>query len=203
MKKAFVNQDTDIVKGLKAGSDAAYRYLYEHHYKMLCVVACELVHDTMVSEMIVSDVIFAIWKNREMMEINTSLRNYLIKAVRNQCLNYLAQSRRQQAMRDYMGKKIEIEQGDDENSHNNPLTQLIEKELDKKINDSIEALPELTRRIFCMSRFDDLKYEEIAQEIDVSVDVVKYHMKTALAKLRVALKDYLTLVLVFFSVFQR
>ena len=198
-----MNQDTDIIKGLKAGSDSAYRYLYDHQYKMLCVVACELVHDTMVSEMIVSDVIFSIWKNRESLEINTSLRNYLIKSVRNRCFNYLAQSERQHAMREYMGKKIETEQIDNENSHDNPLTQLIEKELEKEINDSIAALPELTRRIFCMSRFEDMKYGEIAQEMDVSVDVVKYHIKTALTKLRVALKDYLALLLAFFSVFQR
>ena len=181
----------------------AYKHLYEHQYKMLCVVACELVRDTMVSEMIVSDVIFSIWKNRESLEINTSLRNYLIKSVRNRCFNYLAQSERQQELRHQIGKKIEMEQADDTGDSNNPLTQLIEKELDKEINDSIAALPELTRRIFCMSRFDNMKYGEIAQEIDVSVDVVKYHIKTALAKLRVALKDYLTLLLVFFSVFQR
>jgi RNA polymerase sigma-70 factor (ECF subfamily) len=104
-------------------------------------------------------------------------------------------------MRDFAGKKMEAEQIDDDNSHNNPLTQLIEKELDEKINAEINALPELTRRIFCMSRFDNLKYEEIAQEANVSVNVVKYHIKTALAKLRVALKDYLPLALVFCSVF--
>lgn len=187
-----MDQDEEIVKGLKAGSDSAYKYLYDHQYKMLCVVACELVHDTMVSEMIVSDVIFAIWKNRESLEINTSLRNYLIKSVRNRCLNYLAQSERQHAMRDYIGKQIETEQMNDENSDNNPLTQLIVKELDKEIDDSIKALPELTRQIFCMSRFEEMKYGEIAQKMDVSIDVVKYHIKTALAKLRVALKDYLT-----------
>ena len=184
--------ESDVVKGLKAGHDAAYKYLYEHYYKLLCAVAFEKVSDTLASEMIVSDVIFAIWQNRETLEINTSLRNYLLKSVCNRSLNFLAQSERQQIVRQHVGKKIEMDQVDDASDTSNPLTRLIEKELEKKINASIEALPEQTRQIFCMSRFDELKYEEIAGKTGVSVDVVKYHIKSALAHLRVSLKEYLT-----------
>ena len=179
---------SNIITGLKAGHESAYKHLYDHHYKALCAAAFEYVNDAMASEMIVSDVFYAIWKNRESLEINTSLRNYLIKSVHNRSLNYLAQSERQHALRDHVGQRIETEQAEDTN---NPLTQLIVEELDKKINDSIEALPEQTRQIFCMSRFNDMKYEEIARETGVSVDVVKYHIKSALARLRVSLKDYL------------
>ncbi|MDR2146914.1 MAG: RNA polymerase sigma-70 factor [Tannerella sp.] len=182
-----MEQDSEIVKGLKAGQDAAYRHLYEHHYKALCTVAFEYVNDRLASEMIVSDVIFAIWQNRNYLEINTSLRSYLVKSVRNRSLNYLAQAERQETLRQHIGKEIETGQMDDSD---NPLTQLIEKELDKKINDSIEALSEQTRKIFCMSRFDNLKYEEIADKTGVSVDVVKYHIKSALARLRISLKEY-------------
>ncbi|MDR1171067.1 MAG: RNA polymerase sigma-70 factor [Bacteroidales bacterium] len=197
-----MNLETDIVKGLKSGCDTAYRHLYEHYYKLLCTVAFEYVGDAFVSEMIVSDVIFAIWQSRESIEINISLRNYLIKSVRNRCLNYLAHSERQHVLRNHVGKKIETEQANDTNNPDNPLTQLIEKELDRKINESIEALPEQTRRIFCLSRFNDMKYEEIARETGVSVDVVKYHIKSALVRLRAALKDYLTVLLILLSVLQ-
>ena len=186
-----MNLDTDIIKGLKAGNDSAYRHLFDHYYKILCWIALEIVHDKFVSEMIVSDVIFTVWKNRESLEVNTSLRNYLIKSVRNRCINYITQSERYQVLLDVYEKKIKTEQANDEFSSNNPLTKFIEKELDTKINESIEALPEQTRRIFCLSRFDNLKYEEIAHETGVSVDVVKYHIKAALAKLRDSLKDYL------------
>ena len=194
---------TDIIKDLKSGRDSAYRYLYDHYYKMLCLVAFEHVHDTFISEMMVNDVIFSIWEYRKSMEIHSSLRNYLIKSVRNRCLNYLAQLDRQHALLYHMSIKKENERVDNENNFDNPLTQLIEKELDKKINDSIDALPEQTRRIFCLSRFNNMKYDEIARETDVSVDVVKYHIKSALVRLRIALKDYLTLFLVFLPISQR
>ena len=197
-----MNVETDIIKGLKAGENSAYGYLYEHYYKMLCIIAFEYMPDTVVSEMIVSDVIFDLWKNRETLDINTSLRNYLIRSVRNRSLNYQTQAERQEALRMEMGERIEMEQAGYEYSADNPLTQLIEKELDQKINDSIEALPEQTRRIFCMNRFDNLKYEEIARKMNVSVDVVKYHIKSALAHLRVKLKDYLILIPAFFAFFQ-
>ena len=185
------HQEAEIVNGLKTGSDKAYEYLYKHYYKILCTVALECVHDTIASEMIVSDVIFAIWKNRETLDIHSSLRNYLIRSVKNRCLNYLAQSDRQQALRNDISKNMEIEQAINESSSENPLTQLIEKELDTKINASIEALPEKTHKIFCMSRYDNMKYEEIAMNTGVTVDVVKYHIKVALSQLREALKDYL------------
>ena len=194
-----MNSETDIVKGLKAGDEKAYKYLYEHYYKMLCMVALTFVNDMVVSEMIVSDVIFALWKNRDALEINSSLRNYLIRAIRNRCLNYRAQSEREQTLQTDLGRQVEIEQANDESTTSNPLTQLIEKELEKKINDSIESLPEQTRKIFCLSRFENMKYEEIAHETGVSVDVVKYHIKSALSRLRVMLKDYLIWLLVFLS----
>ena len=181
-----MDQEADIIKGLKAGSDEAYRYLYDHHYKSLCSVAFMYVKDMVVAEMVVSDVISSLWFHRESLNIKTTLRIYLVKSVRNRSLNYLAEADRQHALRQYMGKKMETEQADD---NANPLIQLIEKELDQKINNAIDALPEQTRKIFCMSRFNDMKYDEIARETDVSVDVVKYHIKSALARLRVSLKN--------------
>ena len=190
-----MNSDTDIIKGLKTGDENAYKYIYDRQYKILCMIANEYVHDTFASEMIVSDVIFAIYKSREELDINLSLRNYLIRAVRNRCLNYLSQSELHENAKSYIGKQLEKQQINYENQHDYPLSNLIEKELDIRIQQSLDTLPELTRQVFCLSRFRQLKYEEIAREVNVSVDVVKYHIKSALSHLREDLKDYLPLFL--------
>lgn len=189
--------EKEMIRGLKTGDEIAYKYIYERQYKVLCMIANEYVHDTFTSEMIVSDVIFAIWKNRENLDINQSLRNYLIKAVRNRCLNYLSQTELHENAKFHIGNLLEKEQTDYENHNSYPLSNLIEKELDIRIHKSIASLPEMTRRIFCLSRFDHLKYEEIASEINVSVDVVKYHIKSGLSHLREDLKDYLSVFLLF------
>ena len=168
-----MNTEYEIIEGLKAGHEEAYKYIYERQYKILCIIAKEYVDDTFTAEMIVSDVIFALWKNRKEIDINLSLRSYLIKAVRNRCLNYLAQLNKREDVRSHIGDLLEKEQIHYEEQHGYPLSSLIEKELDVKIKNCINNLPALTRRIFCLSRFENLKYEEIAQEVNVSVNVVK------------------------------
>jgi RNA polymerase sigma-70 factor (ECF subfamily) len=180
-----------IIDGLKAGQEAAYQSLYTNHYKALCLFANAFTGSDVASEMIVSDVIFAIWENRATLNIHTSLRNYLMRAVRNRCLNHIAQADRQSAMRQHVEDEIDAAAAHCEDSFDNPLTRLIEKELDAEINRAIEALPDKTRDIFCLSRFDNLKYEEIAQRTGDSTDVVKYHIKSAIARLKTALKDYI------------
>jgi RNA polymerase sigma-70 factor, ECF subfamily len=198
-----MNSETDIIQGLKEGRESAYKYIYDRQYKVLCIIAKEYVNDTFTSEMIVSDVIFALWKNREELEINQSLRNYLIKAVRNRCLNYLSQSELHEHAKSHIGSMLEKEQINYENQHNYPLSSLLEKELDIKIENSIGTLPELTRRIFCLSRFNNLKYDEIAREINVSVDVVKYHIKSALSHLREDLQEYLPILMIILFPFEK
>lgn len=94
-----MNTEYEIIEGLKAGHEEAYKYIYERQYKILCIIAKEYVDDTFTAEMIVSDVIFALWKNRKEIDINLSLRSYLIKAVRNRCLNYLAQLNKREDVR--------------------------------------------------------------------------------------------------------
>jgi RNA polymerase sigma-70 factor (ECF subfamily) len=182
-----MDMETLIIEGLRLGNEKTYEYLYEFHYKALCRVAYEYVNDAASAEMIVSDVIFSLWKNRATLEVNRSLRAYLVKSVRNRSLNYL----------DYRARHIRMDRATEElidkrNSRKDayPLSDLLEKELDVKINRCLESLPPLTCRIFCLSRFEQLKYEEIAAQLDVSVDVVKYHIKSALARLRADLKDF-------------
>ena len=102
-----MNTEYEIIEGLKAGYEEAYKYIYDRQYKILCIIAKEYVDDTFTAEMIVSDVIFALWKNRKEIDINLSLRSYLIKAVRNRCLNYLAQLNKREDVRSHIGNLLE------------------------------------------------------------------------------------------------
>lgn len=188
-----MNPNVEILSGLKSGDEKAYMYLYAYHYKVLCAVAYEYVNDFFVAEMIVSDVIYSLWLNKEVLDINQSLRGYLVKAVSNRCINYLNRKPRQVDVERCFGHSSE-EEPIDHDAY--PLTKLIEKELDGKINEGIDALPPLTREIFCLSRFQHLKYDQIAKKKNVSVDVVKYHIKSALSRLKEKLKDYLVILLV-------
>src|SRR5690606_37889507 len=74
--------------------DQAYEWLYKQHYRPLCQYAFTLVKDHFDAAGIVNDLFFSIWQNKDRLKIQ-SLRNYLIRAVRNRCMNHLVQQRRQ------------------------------------------------------------------------------------------------------------
>jgi len=79
-----------------------------------------------------------------------------------------------------------------------PLGRLMEKELMAKVQEEIERLPKETRQVFILSRLEELKHDEIAARLGISVNTVKYHIKQALSILRDRLKDYLIVLLVCF-----
>mgnify|MGYP002418182439 CR=1 FL=1 len=81
--------ETLIVEQLKTGNEDAYQYIYDRHYALLCHVASGYVRDQFLAETIVGDTIFHLWEIRETLEISVSIRSYLLRAVRNRCINYL------------------------------------------------------------------------------------------------------------------
>lgn len=195
-------EDTEqlIKEQLKNGNEEAYKHLYRNHYALLCHVAYGYVGDDFLAETLVGDVIFHIWEVHETLDIQASLRSYLIKAVRNRCLDYLSSKREKNeitfsALGDSEAKKRQYLLAD---SH--PLGILLERELESEILNAIQQLPAECRRVFLKSRFEEKKYEEISQELGISVNTVKYHIKNALSLLYAQLGTYfLNLLLLFYA----
>ena len=184
-----------LVQQLQNGVDAAYKYLYDQHYQILCHVAAQYVKDDFLAETIVGDVIFHLWEVRETIEINTSVRSYLMTCVRNRCIDYLKSQyhKREVAHSDTGLRDFPVLQYVKDDDY--PLGKLLEKELEDEIMNAINRLPDECRRVFNMSRFENRKYEEIAQELKISVNTVKYHIKHALALLHEDLGKYLTMAM--------
>lgn len=180
-----------IVEQLKAGNERAYKFLYDQHYQILCHIAAQYVKDDFLAETIVGDVIFHIWEVRESIEINTRIRSYLMTSVRNRCLDYLKSQYNQKELKGLQDFPVlNYVKGDDY-----PLGRLLEQELESEIMKAINRLPEQCRRVFQLSRFEEKRYEEIAAELDISVNTVKYHIKRALALLHEDLGKYLTVAI--------
>ena len=184
-----------LVRQLKNGVDAAYKYLYDQHYQILCHVAAQYVKDDFLAETIVGDVIFHLWEVRETIEIDTSVRSYLMTCVRNRCIDYLKSQyhKREVAHSDTGLRDFPVLQYVKDDDY--PLGKLLEKELEDEIMNAINRLPDECRRVFNMSRFENRKYEEIAQELKISVNTVKYHIKHALVLLHEDLGKYRTMAM--------
>lgn len=180
--------DWELLAGLAAGDNRAYKKLYEMHYYPLCVYAHRIIDDEYSAHAIVNDVFLSLWQNRSNLTEIQALRPYLLRAIRNRCLNHIKQENR----RSKISQRFPETQNEnsDPASEDNAMSKILASELDLKIASAIELLPLLTKEIFTLSRFGDKKYAEIADELHVSVDVVKYHIKQALAHLRHSLQEY-------------
>lgn len=189
--------ENNIIERLRRGEEDAFRYIYDTYYGYLCAIAKGYLSDNEAAETVVGDVIYNIWEMRENLNIHTSLRSYLIRSVKNRSINYLQQ--------EYISKEISINSLPEyteiesfyfiEKEH--PLEKVLESELEKTIAAAIGNLPKECRTAFILSRIYNKKYDEIADQMGISVNTVKYHIKNALSKLRLELKDYLIILLLF------
>ena len=185
----------DINRAISDGEEWAYRAIYDRHYEVLCRVAYDYVKDQYVAESIVGDTIFHLWERRESLNIQGSIRRYLIRAVRNKCLDLLASQ--------YVRRTVsEGDMVSEEESQNlldgvddiSPLGILLEKELEDKVVEAVESLPSECRAVFEKSRFEGKSYQEIADSLGISINTVKYHMKGAIARIYAHLERYLIII---------
>lgn len=190
------------LKRLRGGDESAFREIFDRHYVLLCRYANQLLNNAVLSEEIVDDVIFYLWEHRQEVEITYSVRAYLMRAVRNRCLNELSSSaHREELSLSAFSRPDEVEFLNNlfvDTSH--PLGALLERELEEELLKSIELLPGECKAVFKKSRFEQKKYEEIASELGISVNTVKYHIKNALAFLQKHLKSYLEVLLLYLSI---
>lgn len=194
------NTEKLIVEQLKHGNEDAYKYIYDHHYVLLCHVANQYLKDNFLSETIVGDVIFHLWEIRETLNITISVRSYLMKAVRNRCMDYLKSDHEKKEISFSVLVAEEMSEEKYLQSDNYPLGTLLERELENEIRVAIDKLPIECRCVFEKSRFEEKKYEEIAAELNISVNTVKYHIKNALSFLQTELGKYLIMLFLLFFV---
>lgn len=190
--------EEQLIKKLRTGDEKAFRLLYDRHYVLLCRFANQILNNAALAEEVVDDVIFYLWEHRSEVEIRYSIRAYLMRAVRNRCLNELqSQSHREEL---HLSSFLSPESMDFLDflfvDDKQPLGMLLEQELEDELKRSIDELPLECRRVFYKSRFEQKKYEEIADELGISVNTVKYHIKNALAFLQKRLGNYLKLLIV-------
>jgi RNA polymerase sigma-70 factor (ECF subfamily) len=174
----------DTVAGIRNGDMKCFERLFEEHYTYLCRVANGYLRDKQGAEEVVDDVFLRVWERREAIEIRVSVQAYLTTAVKYACLNVLAR-RKRDAM---LLNSTQLEAcREDFLVFDDGLSALIAKDAEAKLAEAIASLPEACRSIFCMSRFGNLSYQEIADSKQLSINTVKTQLKIALSKMRSAL----------------
>ena len=171
-----------------------FEQIFHKLYGELCSYANMFLNDLEAGEEIVQELFVKLWENRENVSITSSVRSYLLRSVRNSCLNFIKHQKVEENYKQY-----------NEELRNNSSISVDEElegsELEIKIREAIDQLPPERKKIFIMSRFEGLKYREIAEKSGISIKTVENQMGKAIKYLRKELADYTTLIILFSTLF--
>jgi RNA polymerase sigma-70 factor, ECF subfamily len=155
---------------------------FRDHYDGMYRYCMTMVRDQADAEDIVQSVFTDFWQDRHKIDIHTSIQAYLYKGVYFKCMNRI---KRDKVTQKYI---TTLPTDDGSSAQSDPA---ILEEVSVKITKSIEALPEQCRKIFTLNRYDGMRYQEIADHLQLSVKTIENQMGKALKILRINLSDYL------------
>lgn len=172
--------DPELIKAIRDGNAEVFRQVFDACYESLCQYAFTIVKDFDQAEDVVQSILVKLWERRETLEIKTSVRSYLFRSVYNQCINQLEHV----AIKKRFDATVQNSPGRDEQQPD-----VFPLELEDNIRKAIDTLPQQCRTIFIMSRYEELRYSEIAEKLDISVNTIQNQICKALKILREELKD--------------
>lgn len=174
--------DYDLLRRLSEDDEAAMEVLFKRHYALVSYAIYNLVKDPGTTEDLAQEVFMEIWKRRDSLVINSSFKAYLRRSAVNKTLNYL---RDKKNWRNEEISEIQFEISTE------PGKTLETTELEQIVGHAIEQLPERCQLIFKLSRVEEKSYQEIADELNISVKTVENQIVKALRMLRDALRPYM------------
>ena len=180
--------DTLLANQLMSRNELAFERAFKRWFQSLHTYAFTIVRDDYEAEEIVQQVFCKLWERADGITISGPVSAYLYRAVYNESMNFLKHQKVKARHQLYVAHQSKQEQ----QAFNDGLTS---EALERKYTDALQELPEQCRTVFQLSRFDHLKYREIADRLDISVKTVENQMGKALKILRNKLAEFLTILI--------
>jgi RNA polymerase sigma-70 factor (ECF subfamily) len=174
--------EIQLFEQIREGNKKAFELLFHRYYSNLCLYASKIIRNNEAAEEIIQDFFVKLWEKKEDLIIDSSVKNYFLRSVKNLCLNHIKHNK---IKSDY-SKQFLTENESPKNE--DPV--FPEIDLVEKIEESINSLPEKRKEIFRLSREEGLKYREIAEKLNLSIKTVETQMGLAFKYLREKLKHY-------------
>lgn len=183
--------DSTAITLIKQGSQKAFERLFKDHFKSLHAYAYTFLKDDEQAEEVVQNVFCRVWEKRDQLKTDGSIKAYLYRAVHNESLNYLKHQKVRASFGVYYADEMEQNTGGDEPASK----KLMAAELQRHIEKAMSELPEQCRIIFQLSRFEQLKYQQIADQMGLSIKTIENQMGKALRVMRQKLAEFLPIIL--------
>ena len=172
-----------IVENVKSGDREAFNKLFRQFYTPLLRFSFRFVVDEDVAAEVVQDFFVKLWCNHEKLNISTSFNSYMMQSVRNMSLTYINKER------SHAEANFSLYSGEGEDY--DASEKLQGQNLEDTYRKIVAEMPDKRREVFMLSRFEGLKYAEIAKVLNVSQKTVETHMSAAIKQLREGLKEYI------------
>jgi RNA polymerase sigma-70 factor, ECF subfamily len=179
----------------QSDSEKKVKQLFDEHFHHLVLFAFRYVNDYGQCEDIVQDVYVKVWQNFEQIKRNSDLKAYLYKAVQNSSFNFLRHIKIRQKFID----SSELEGVSEVKSVEEGFS---DEETKNKIHHAVNKLPDKWKEAFVFSKYDNLKYHEIAEEMKISQKTVEKYISKALQFLRNELKDLVISIIFLINIFK-
>ncbi len=174
-----------FLKKIQKGNEKAFEEIFKEYYASLCVYANKFTLNPEISKEIVQSIFLKLWEKRTDLNIHTSLKSYLFRCVHNNSIKYLHSKKFEEDYRRY-----------NEEFFLNKRDYIPDFDLTQRINKSIEELPPQCKKIFVLSRFDNLKHAEIAEILGISEKTVEVQIRRANISLRKKLNEFIPLIII-------
>lgn len=186
----------EILQKIISGDEPSFEKVYHYYYPRLNYFARQYLLDAEASKNIVQDVFTELWDKRQALRTDTNLQAWLFTVTRNKSLKIISQLKSRQNYDNFIKtRQLDVNYkslSEFDTSH------LVFEELQAQIQAALEKLSPACRKVFEMSRFEDKKNREIAEELNLSIKTVEAQISKALRTLKADLKDYLPLFYILF-----
>jgi len=187
--------ETELLKKVAMGDERAFRMLYEQYYRKVFSQATRLMRSEEMGEEIMQEVFLKFWRLGPKLNTIANVDAYLKVSTRNQSLNSL--------------RKLAIENKHSQThllnyteEHNETEESILLNDTRKILTDAIQSLSKQQKEVYILCHQQGLKYDQVAEKLNLSPLTVKTHMQRALKQLRVYLQDHgeIAVLLIIFKI---
>ena len=178
-----MSREDKLFDSARGGDLKAFEDLFRTFYSELCIYAYKYFRDKDTAEEIIQDLFYKLWEKKETILIRSSIKSYLYRSVYNNAM-MLIREKNIRKTTNLLPENSAMHPG------HRPDEQMETIELNSVVESTLYSMPQKVRRIFEMSRFEGLKYKEIAEKLLISIKTVEASMGKALKLFRENLKEY-------------